>query len=48
MLRRMHRNPTASVDVDAPLDTVWAVMTDTGLLARAITVLEAPYDDGGS
>jgi len=80
----MHTDPSAEADIDAPLDTVWAVMNDTdrypdwnpfvvqvecdgppavGLPIRLhavfgngkkvvsperITVLEPPYDDGGT
>ena len=29
MVSLSNRNPSAAVDIDAPLDTVWAVMTDT-------------------
>lgn len=29
MVSLSSRNPSAAVDIDAPLDTVWAVMTDT-------------------
>ena len=80
----MHNRPSAAADIDAPLDLVWAVMTDTDsypdwnpfvirveadgppevgtpirlhvvfeggkqvVSPERITVVEPPYDDGGT
>jgi hypothetical protein len=80
----MQNHPSAAADIDAPLDTVWSVMTDTDrypewnpfvvrvecpgtaeegrpirlhvvfssgkqvVSPERITVVEAPYDDGGT